>query len=162
QVPVYDDITSIHSTDSVPANTKYTVTSLRSEAGEDELRAAGTDYEQWVKDRYLSFPATVPQRVRDLAEQVVAQAGAKTPYDKAKAIEAFLRANFKYTTNIEMPQAGVDRVDWFLFVSKEGYCEYYASAMVVMLRHLGVPTRMAAGYAPGSPDDKTGDYIIKE
>src|SRR5207302_948901 len=127
-----------------------------------QLRTAGTDYEQWVKDRYLSLPATVPQRVRDLARQVVQQASATNPYDQARAIESYLRTNFKYSTSIPLPPTGMDRIDWFLFQGKEGYCEYYAGAMVVMLRSLGIPARMAAGYAPGTYDAKTETYTVRE
>ncbi|MFL5735648.1 MAG: DUF3488 and DUF4129 domain-containing transglutaminase family protein [Chloroflexia bacterium] len=162
QVPVYDDITSVHSSsDSVIADEQYSVTSLVTEASEEELRAAGTSYDSWVVKRYTSLPATVPQRVRDLAEKVVADAGATNPYDEGKAIEAYLRNNYKYTTSIGTPPQGVDRADWFLFENKEGYCEYYATAMVVMMRHLGIPTRMATGYAPGSFDGKD-TFTVRE
>ena len=84
-------------------------------------------------------------------------------YDKAKAIEAYLRdsQNFKYSTTIPTPPTGMDRIDWFLFQSKEGYCEYYAGAMVVMLRTLGIPTRMAGGYAPGQYDERSQAYIVR-
>ena len=161
EVPVYDDLTSVHAPDSVPGDYKYTVTSLISEADEDQLRAAGTDYEDWVTKRYTSLPANVPQEVRDLAERVVSEASAITPYDEAKAIEAFLRANYKYSTKITMPPQGAERADWFLFHSREGYCEYYATAMIVMLRHLGIPSRMATGYAPGTFDGK-GTFTVRE
>ena len=162
EVPVYDDITSVHSVASVPVNDSYTVTSLVSEATDVDLRDAGTQYEDWVTARYLSLPATVPARVRALARQIIAQAGATNPYDEAKAIESYLRLNYKYTVTIAQPPSGMDRVDWFLFQSKEGYCEYYAGAMVVMLRSLGVPTRMASGYAPGTYDEATESFVVKE
>src|SRR5207253_8189614 len=89
EVPVYDDLTSVHAVSNVPRNAQYTVTSLKTEAQDAQLRTAGTDYEQWVKDRYLSLPATVPQRVRDLARQVVQQASATNPYDQARATEPY-------------------------------------------------------------------------
>jgi transglutaminase-like putative cysteine protease len=162
EVPVYEDITAVHSVGRVPANQQYTATSLVTEAEDTQLREAPTEYDQWVKDRYLSLPATVPQRVRDLAEEIVGLAGAANPYDKAKAIETHLRTKYKYNTSIPLPPTGADRVDWFLFQGKEGYCEYYAGAMVVMLRHLGIPARMASGYAPGTYDAKAGAYIVKE
>jgi len=56
----------------------------------------------------------------------------------------------------------VDRVAWFLFQGKQGYCEYYASSMVIMLRHLGIPARLAGGYAPGSLDPKTRQIVVRE
>src|SRR5207237_7528723 len=82
--------------------------------------------------------------------------------DEAKAIETYLRQNYTYSTHIAQPPPGVDRVEWFLFQGKEGYCEYYASAMVVMLRTLGVPARLATGYAPGDYDPNTQTYTVKE
>lgn len=162
QVPVYDDITAVRSVQPVPRNGKYQVVSEVSGADAAELRAASRNYEQWVKDRYLTLPATVPQSVRDLAQKIVSDAGATNPYDQAKAIETYVRANYKYSTSIPLPPSGVDRVEWFLFQGKEGYCEYYASAMIVMLRSLGVPVRMATGYAPGTYDPKTQSFIVRE
>ena len=70
------------------------------------------------------------------------------PYDKADAIEKLLRT-YKYNQGISAPPAGQDGVDYFLFDVKEGYCDYYASAMVVMLRSVGVPARFVVGYTPG-------------
>jgi len=164
EVPVYDDISGVHALGPIGRNEQYTVVSLVSQADEEQLRVAGGNYEDWVEDRYLNLPATVPQRVRDLAEQIVTEAGAVTPYDQAKAIEAHLRdqARYKYNTSIPLPPSGMDRVEWFLFQGKEGYCEYYASAMIVMLRHLGIPSRLAGGYAPGTYDEATQSWIVRE
>lgn len=162
EFPVYEDIVAIHGLNNLSRNEKYDVVSLVSLAGAPELRAAGTDYESWVTSRYLDVPATVSQRVRDLTQEIVDSAGAQTPYDKAKAIETYLRRTFRYSTSIGQPPSGLDRVEWFLFDVKEGYCEYYATAMIVMLRMQGVPVRMATGYAPGSYDRQRQAYIVKE
>jgi hypothetical protein len=104
------------------------------------------------------LPETVPSRVFDLAEQVAS--GSKNPYDAAKAIETFLRG-YQYNDQIEGPQAGQDGVDYFLFEEKQGYCNYYASAMAVMLRHLGIPARIAAGYATGEYIEESGVYRVR-
>jgi hypothetical protein len=133
-----------------------------SDATDDELRADNTDYATWLKDRYLKVPVKVPTQVAALARKIVADAGAETPFDKAKAIETYLRANYTYNTDITPPNNDEDRIYWFLFEGKEGYCEYYAGAMVVMLRDLGIPTRLAGGYAPGTYDPQTGQYTIRE
>jgi transglutaminase-like putative cysteine protease len=165
EFPVYDDVSSLHSVEPLARNTQYTVTSLFSQATDEDLRSASGDpleYDQWLRDRYLPLPATVSQRVRDLAFEVVQEAGASNPYDKAKAIEEYLRDNFTYSTQIEQPGPGVDRAEWFLFENKKGYCEYYATAMVVMLRSLGIPSRMATGYAPGDYDSKIGTFTVRE
>jgi hypothetical protein len=80
----------------------------------------------------------------------------------AKAIESYLRDNYQYSTNLTQPPSNMDRVEWFLFHSRQGYCEYYATAMIVMLRQLGVPARLATGYAPGNYNPTTGTFLVKE
>ncbi len=128
------------------SQTGYQVVSGVSEASPDKLRADNTDYPQWVKDLYLQLPDSVTPRVKELAAQTVANA--TSPYDKADAIEKLLRT-YTYNQDISAPPAGQDGVDYFLFDVKEGYCDYYASAMVVMLRSVGVPARFVVGYTPG-------------
>jgi hypothetical protein len=95
---------------------------------------------------------------------VVSSRGALTPYDKAVAIEQFLREN--YGINLRIPAAGPreDSVDYFLFEAEEGYFDYHASAMVVMLRSLGIPSRIAVGYVIGTDDrvPQSNIYIVSE
>ncbi len=112
----------------------------------------------WLQ-RYLALPDTIPQRVRDLAQQVTA--GAETRYDQAQAIEDFLRA-YTYTLDLPLPPADRDVVDYFLFDLKKGFCSYYASAMVVMARSVGVPARFASGYAQGTYDFEHGRWQVTE
>ncbi|MBK8020708.1 MAG: hypothetical protein IPK19_04565 [Chloroflexi bacterium] len=140
----------------------YTATSLMSAASPDQLRSAGTDYPQWVRDLYSSYIPSITDRTISLANQIVLDANAVTPYDKAAAIETWLRTNIRYNELIPQPPSDRDSVDWFLFDLQEGYCNYYASAMVVMLRSLGVPARIAAGFAQGTynPDERA--YVIQE
>jgi transglutaminase-like putative cysteine protease len=162
EVPVYDDLSVVYAERPLSPGDEYTAISYVTDTRQEDLRAAGTDYPDWVMARYRSIPATVPLSVGILAEQIVRDAGATTPYDKAKAIEAHLRLNYEYSTSIDTPPSGVDRIQWFLFEGKKGYCEYYAGAMVLMLRHLGIPTRLAGGYAPGTYDTRAGTFIVKE
>jgi transglutaminase-like putative cysteine protease len=121
----------------------YQVLSSLTEADEESLREAGTAYPEWVVPRYLQLPDLLPERVHLLAEQITA--GLETPYDKAKAIETYLR-QIPYNQNIQGPAPGQDGVDYFLFEEQQGYCEYYASAMTVMLRSVDVPARYVHGY----------------
>lgn len=139
------------------AGQSYDVVSGVSTATADELTTAGTDYPLWVTQSYTQLPASVPSRVRALAEQVTA--GLTAPYDKALAIEAYLRT-FPYNSQISGPRPGQDGVDYFLFTAKQGYCAYYASAMVVMLREVGVPARYVEGFAQGS--SANGVYHLLE
>ena len=140
----------------------YSATSLMTNADATQLRAAGTDYPQWVRDTYSSYIPSATPRTIQLASQIVAEAGAVTPYDQAKAIETWLRANITYNEIIPAPPAGQDAVDWVLFDLREGYCNYYASAMIVMLRSLNVPARMAAGFAQGEWNELEGAFVVKE
>ncbi|NLT74267.1 MAG: transglutaminase domain-containing protein [Chloroflexi bacterium] len=134
---------------------EYTVVSRVPVPTEDDLSAAQGAYADWVAERYLALPS-IPQRVRDLAQSVVEHAGATTRYDKARAIEAYLRT-FPYDLNIAPPPLDQDIVDYFLFTAQRGYCDYSASAMVVMLRSVGVAARYASGYGMG-----TYDYILEK
>ena len=103
----------------------------------------------------------LPQRVRDLAESVTQ--GAETPLDKAQAIQEYLRGpDFTYSQEIEAPPVDADGVDHFLFDTQTGYSDYFASSMAVMLRAVGVPSRLAAGYAPGEYHEESGLRLIRD
>jgi transglutaminase-like putative cysteine protease len=144
------------------AGDQYTVTSLLTTASAADLRAAGTAYPDWLVNLYLQVPPSISERTVQLARQIVGQAGASTPYDQARAIEAWLRANIIYNESIPQPPAGVEPVEWLLFDFGQGYCNYYASAMAMMLRVLGVPARMVAGFAQGDYDSARQEYIVEE
>jgi hypothetical protein len=72
------------------------------------------------------------------------------PYDMAQAVTGWLRNNIDYDRQTAAPPPGQDPVDWFLFDSRVGFCNYYASAEILLLRSLGIPARMAVGYASGT------------
>lgn len=118
----------------------------------EELRAAGVEYPQWVTDRYLQLPGDVSTRITELALEITANA--ETPYDKATAITLYLRDNIEYAPSVPEPPFGADPLEWVLFKHKQAYCVYYASLEVVMLRSLGIPARMAVGFAEGTPADR--------
>jgi len=85
------------------------------------------------------------------------------PYDAANAIQAYLRGDlFRYTLTPRLPDRGQDPLDFFLFNSHEGYCQYYATAMGDMLRSLGIPVRLVNGYGPGSYSTSTGLYTVHD
>ncbi|KAF0106835.1 MAG: hypothetical protein FD146_2193, partial [Anaerolineaceae bacterium] len=126
----------------------YTILAAVANPSEVRLRAAGTDYPAWVADRYLQLPENFPPEIAGLARQITADA--PTPYDQAVAITDYLRANIRYNRSITSPAPeGEDPLAWFLFASKEGFCNYYASAEVVMLRSIGIPARLAVGFSEG-------------
>jgi hypothetical protein len=123
-----------------------------------KLRAASTDYPDAISDTYLQLP-TLDERIGNLARQIAA--GAPTPYDKARAIQNYLRSSrFRYTL-VLTGKPGDDPLPHFLFETRAGHCEYFASSMAVMLRTLGVPTREVNGFLPGEYNDLGGDYIVR-
>ena len=138
---------------------RYAVRSLVSVASVRRLRAAGDQYPAWVLERYLQLPATVPPRLGLLARQLAVDG--TCAYDRAAAIERYLRT-LRYSQAIEAPPAGRDPVDWFLFDTQEGYCTYYASAMVLLCRSLGIPARYVQGYATGEYQSDRGVYLVRE
>lgn len=137
----------------------YRAQSWVSSFDEVQLRAAGTAYPDWVRARYLDLPADIPPRVLALALDLTATQ--RTPYDRVRAIENYLRA-FPYTLDLPAPPPNRDIVEYFVFDLQKGYCDYFASAMVVLARAAGVPARLVVGYAPGSFDAVNGRYIITE
>lgn len=121
------------------------------------LRLAGTDYPEAIRDAYLQLPALDP-RIPQLALQAVEKE--KNPYDKAAAIEQYLRKNYGYTLDLTGPEPA-SPLPYFLFERRAGHCEYFASAMVIMLRTLGIPARYITGFLPGQYNDVGGDYIVR-
>jgi transglutaminase-like putative cysteine protease len=129
------------------AGDTYRVEASLTTASQKELREAGTDYPSWVTARYLQLPDTITPRTIELAEEIAS--GFDNPYDIAQAITDFLRTNLEYSDTVPGPPAGLEPIDWVLFDHKQAFCNYYASAEIVMLRSLGIPARLAVGYAEG-------------
>lgn len=108
---------------------------------------------------YIALPSALPARVRDLATVIAGDArGAEA---QALALERYLRS-LPYTYQVQPLNDNEDGVDQFLFSMRSGYCTYYASAMAVMARSLGIPSRVAVGYATGEYDPATGVYLVRE
>jgi hypothetical protein len=137
----------------------YRVDSMVPAVGEAQLKATGSDYLLSIQSRYLALPDTIPPRVTALARDLTATA--LTPYDRARAIETYLRT-FPYTLDLPHPPPDRDVVDFFLFDLKQGYCDYYATSMVVLARAAGLPARLAVGYLNGTYDKTKAGYIVTE
>lgn len=116
----------------------------------EELKAAPAIMETgMISDYYRQVPSKTPSRVADLAREITA--GAATDYDKAKAIETYLSTTFPYTNEPDLTKKkSADFVDSFLFEIQEGYCDYFSSAMAVLARSAGLPSRWVKGYASGT------------
>ncbi|HNO95290.1 MAG TPA: transglutaminase-like domain-containing protein, partial [Anaerolineales bacterium] len=125
-----------------------------------DLQSATTEYPDAILEHYLGLPPALPERVRYLALDITN--GKNTPYEKTKAIENYLRSNYPYDLNVPAPPADRDAVDYFLFDLKKGYCDYYATAMVVLARANGIPARFVSGYSPGTYDAPNAQYVVRE
>ncbi|MDP9372775.1 MAG: transglutaminase-like domain-containing protein, partial [Chloroflexota bacterium] len=159
QVPNYGDVEVVLPQEGLQRGAQYRTTILASRANAPQLRDAGGAYPEWVTQRYLQLPASTTQRTRDRAQQI---AGDLNPYDAAVAIQNWLRENIEYNENINFPPPNRDVVDYLLFDSRQGYCEYYSTAMVVMLRSLGIPAREAVGLFSGEWDNDQLAYLYRE
>jgi transglutaminase-like putative cysteine protease len=111
-------------------------------------------------DRYLEVPESTSTRTRELAVEVTA--GARTTIDRLRALEAWLGDHTEYRLDVPPLGPGRDTVDQFLFEDRQGYCEQIASALAVLLRVLGVPTRLAVGFVPDHQDPASGEWIVRE
>ena len=137
----------------------YTVQSYVPQVSKTQLRAAIRNYPLEIVSRYLELPEDTPNRVLALARDLTG--AERTLYDQAVAIETYLR-KIPYTLDVEPPPFGEDVVDYFLFTAQEGYCDYYASSMVVLARAAGLPARIVVGYASGDYNPSTGQYVVRQ
>lgn len=147
QAPNFGDIDQVISVAPVPVGKEVTESIRVSEATEDALRKAPTQLPKWT-ERYTQLPDGITQRTADLAQQLAK--GSTNQYDTAAAVEQYLRANLAYSERVGLPPFDRDATDYFLFQSKQGYCEYFSTAMVTLLRLNGIPAREAVGYLPGA------------
>jgi hypothetical protein len=135
------------------------VISLVPVADDATLRQSGENYPDWVRQRYLTLPTEVPERVKALAIQLTEII--ITPYDRAVAIEDYLRT-FPYNLDVPIPPAQHDVTDYFLFDLKKGYCDYFATSMVVLARLAGIPARLAIGYVTGTYNLNSKRFSVSE
>jgi transglutaminase-like putative cysteine protease len=149
----------------------YTVTALTQVAGDDPgqlnkalLRAAGTVYPPEVKDLYLQkVDGAMGPYAQKLKAKVIAQAPSDTPFDLADEMVKVLQdpANFQYATDVtDLPCENLSTVECFAQFHK-GFCQYYAATMAVLMRDMGVPTRIVEGFLPGSVDRNSGNETIQ-
>lgn len=125
----------------------------------EKLRADRNAYSVTM-GRYLQLPEDVDPRIGALAADVIGRAGTTNRYDKAVAVEKFLKNNFRYT--LEMKAEGAQPVADFLFNVREGHCEYFASAMALMLRSQGIATRVVNGFQQGEYNETADVYVVRQ
>lgn len=159
EAPATPDILAIKSSSRLKPASSYEVLSALSIATAVDLQRDRTLYPRWVADNFLQLPATLPARIRTLAQDVTKNA--TNPYDKAVAIEEYLRG-YEESFHIEAPPLNADAVDYFLFEQKAGYSDYFSSAMAVLLRAVGVPARLATGYSTGVWDKVSSSFTVRQ
>ena len=154
----------------------YTVTSFVSSADRQALRSVPMPadfphisdnfegqlpliyYNPSILAAYLQLPKDLDPRIAILARSITANA--PSMLDKVQALETYLRTNFTYDVNVNLPP-GQEGVSWFLFNSNHrGFCNYFSTTMAVMARTLGIPSRVVAGYTNGRLDQAHHDDII--
>lgn len=159
---------SIRSGYVMSAGTVYTVLSHNTRKTPQELQQAmpvGTAFTEGLDQTQVKKDLQIPNfygRVHRLALSIVKNAGAQTTYQIVSALEAWMGSHMHYSTNIPLLPNGADSVNQFLFVTKTGYCEQISTSLVVMLRSLGIPSREAVGYVPGSFNPFTDLWEIRE
>jgi transglutaminase-like putative cysteine protease len=137
----------------------YSVVSEMPTSTPEALRGAPWPRANASTARFLQLPDELPQRVKGLAARIVA--GHRTEYDAVMAVQSWLQSNTVYDLSVPREPDGVDAVDHFLFETRRGFCEHIASAMAVMLRSVGVPTRLVTGFGPGERNAFTGYYEVR-
>jgi transglutaminase-like putative cysteine protease len=152
-----DQTDSLHYPGHAYSPTSYEVLSDTGTPPAEQLRRASTEYPADIRRIYLALPPLDP-RIRELAEQIAAPT--TNNFDRAQAVEQFLKTRFTYT----LEPRGIDPgepIASFLFQAKSGYCEYFASAMAVMVRTLGIPARLVNGFQTGTYNRVGRDFIVR-
>jgi len=124
-----------------------------------ELRATGMDYPEWTA-AYLQLPEDFPVEIAALTLKLLRDV--ENPYDMTATVTQYLRDTITYASTIAPIPEGEDSIAWFLFESQEGFCNYYATAQVLMLRSVGIPARLSVGYAQGEYDSISNSYLVRE
>ncbi len=136
----------------------YSVTSFSRRLSAVDRTTAGFLYPEHIRKHFLQLPQVTPA-VRDLAREVTGKSS--TPFEKILAVEEHLRAQYRYSLDLNTTLSTTP-LDDFLFTRKTGYCEHYATAMVVLLRTLGIPARLVTGFLPGEWNDVGNYYVVRQ
>jgi protein-glutamine gamma-glutamyltransferase len=157
---IFQDLsTGALSTVGFKGRTTYFVSSDVSVPSEQTLRLdAPASSSEAIRKVYLQFPPKLDPRISQLAHDI--SRNAPTPYDKARAIESYLKTEFLYT--LDLKAAEPDPLANFLFQTREGHCEYFATAMAIMLRTLDIPARIVNGFQMGEYNSLNDLYTVRE
>ena len=156
----YDSDDSLYLRFLTARRTQYQVLSeIRSRTRNVDSGSKEAPIPDYLGRRYLQLPIDLDPRITQLASDITTRG--KSTIDKASLVEGYLKKNYKYTLNLTW-EPGPQPVSTFLFESKSGHCEYFASSMALLLRAAGIPTRLINGYLMGEYNPVGQDYIIRE
>ena len=153
-----DSMTGLHLPYSSTSRMRYSVVSREHRVLPDEQSSAILEFPPAIRDRYLQVPAH-SDRIAELAHRVTR--GAASPYEKATAVLQHLLANYAYSLEVGTTSSG-QPIDEFLFTRKTGYCEHYATAMVLMLRTIGIPSRLVTGFLATEWNEFGNYYTVRQ
>ncbi len=154
---VYHDESGTRSPFELTEGLVYSVVSHSIDMSEEEMASLGAFATGEAMRPYLELPE-MPERVKELVRKIIpSDAG---PLERVKAIEDFLKSEYAYSLDVPPLPPGQDAVDHFLFETRRGYCEHFATAHAVLCRLAGVPSRVVTGYATGEYNPVTGLYEV--
>ncbi|MBC7246844.1 MAG: transglutaminase domain-containing protein [Actinobacteria bacterium] len=154
---IYRDESGLKSPFTLSQGLVYSAVSYCIEYSDDELLPMAGRVREGEMAPYLELPE-LPERVRRLAEEIAPREG--NVLVKARAIEDYLARNYEYSLDVPPLPPGKDAVDFFLFETRRGYCEHFATAYAVLCRLAGVPSRVVTGYSTGEYNPFTGLYEV--
>jgi protein-glutamine gamma-glutamyltransferase len=153
-----DSMTGLHLPYPSSSRIRYSVTSRERQIMSEEQLAMELDYSSSVRDRYLQLPEE-SNRIAELARGVTDRA--TTPYEKTSAVLQHLLSNYRYSLDGDTITS-TRPIEDFLFTRKTGYCEHYATAMVLMLRSLAIPARLVTGFLATEWNDFGSYYTVRQ
>lgn len=159
EITQFIDIDRVEVDPLIYSGAEYSFKSPILRVDKQELITQKVEDPQEIRKLYLQVPPDLPERVKTLAYSITTKYGSR--FEKAKAITDYLRNEMNYQVSMDTVPFGQDPVDYFLFVSKAGFCNYYASAAVMMMRSVGIPARMVVGFAQGELDENEGLYTVR-
>lgn len=156
---LYDLTESLYLISNSTQRRSYTVYSLIPSPSPQFLRRSPSKYPSEIKEKYQQLPQFFDPRIRELAQEVTA--GLTSSFDKSLKIESYLRENYTYSTEIKAVDLR-DPIYGFLFKIREGHCEYFATAMVLMLRSINIPSRLVNGFQRGEYNELGSYFIVRQ
>lgn len=154
-----DTLDSLYTAGRTFGRQRYSAASDTTAADPAVIASWPVSYPEDVKKCCLQVPLEDP-RIGKLANQVTG--GASDPFGKARMLESYLRTHYGYSLDLKGSPTAKDPLAMFLFDVREGHCEYFATAMAMMLRQLGIPSRLVNGFRTGEYNRLGDDWTVRQ